>query len=287
MDVKDLLDIPPWEWPGHAGRVILKCLVDRQADPEDRLIAAELAGDLVVMNDELAESLLQIVLNKDEPEDLRGGAAIGLGPVLEQADTECVDGDEFDDPESVPITPLTFRNIQESLHKVYGDESNPKEVRRRVLEGAVRSPQDWQRDAIRAAYSSGDKDWVLTAVFAMRYVRGFDDLILEALKSADPEVHYQAVCAAGNWGLDGAWPHVIQLVKNPATPKPLLLAAIEAVGNIRPKEAGKVLMDLTDSDDEEIAEAADDAVAMAEAMSAEEVDEEDDEEDEDEGEWVN
>jgi hypothetical protein len=284
MNVKDLLDIPPWQWPSNAGRVLLKCLVDRQADPEDRLIAAELAGDLVVMNDELAESLLQIVLNKNEPDDLRGGAAIGLGPVLEQADVEYID-DEFDDAESVPITPLTFRNIRESLHKVYLDESNPKEVRRRVLEGSVRSPQDWHRDAIRAAYSSGDKGWVLTAVFAMRYVRGFDDLILEGLRSADPEVHFQAVCAAGNWGLDAAWPHVVQLVQNSATRKPLLLAAIEAVGNIRPKEAGEVLMDLADSDDEEIAEAAEDAVAMAQAMSSEADDDEEDDED-DEEEWV-
>ncbi len=54
----------------------------------------------------------------------------------------------------------------------------------------------------------------------------------------------------------------------PILPKPLLLAAIEAVGNIRPAEAPEILSRiLADSDDEEIAEAADEAIKMAEAVS--------------------
>jgi hypothetical protein len=60
----------------------------------------------------------------------------------------------------------------------------------------VRAPESWHQNAIRAAYASGDKDRMLTAVFAMRWVRSFDDRILEALKSADPEMHYEAVTAA-------------------------------------------------------------------------------------------
>jgi len=281
MNVKDLLEIPPWEWPRNAGKLFLKTLVDKRANESDRLIAAELAGELVVMNNELAGALLSIVLSSEEPEELRATAAIGLGPVLERADTELVDTDRFDDPEAVPITLLTFRKIQDSLRRLYLDESNPKEVRRRILEAAVRAPQDWHPSAIKAAYSSGDKDWMLTAVFAMRCVRGFDDQILEALESTDPEIHSEAVTAAGNWELEAAWPHVVALVKDPSTPKLLLLAAIEAVGYIRPKESGEILVDLTDSGDEEIAEAAREAIAMAQAMSGEVDDEEDDRE------WIN
>ena len=37
-----------------------------------------------------------------------------------------------------------------------------------------------------AAYSSEDKDWMLTAVFSMRWVRGFENQILELLKNPDP-----------------------------------------------------------------------------------------------------
>ena len=46
MDLKTLLDTPPWDWPEDAGMLLLETLVDKQANESDRLIAAELAGDL-------------------------------------------------------------------------------------------------------------------------------------------------------------------------------------------------------------------------------------------------
>jgi hypothetical protein len=278
MDLKTLLDTPPWEWPRDAGQMFRKILVDKQADESNRLIAAELAGDLVVMNDDLAGTLLAIVGSAEEPEQLRAKAAISLGPVLEQADL-----DGFEDPDDVPITERTFRNIQASLKKMYLDNRTSKELRRRILEASVRAPKPWHQDAIRDAYSSGDKEWMLTAVFSMQWVSGFDNQILAALTSADPEIQYEAVVAAGNWGLDAAWDHIVELVDDPHTPKPLLLAAISAVGNIRPAEAGIILVDLADSEDEEIAEAAAETMVEAEAASGGEDHEEDDEDDE----WIN
>jgi len=274
MDLKTLVDTPPWDWPRDAGRTFQKILIDRRANESDRLVAAELAGDLTVINDDLAHTLLTVVCSVDEPDQLRARAAISLGPVLEQAD---IDG--FEDPDDVPITERTFRNILDSMEKLYLDNSIPKEVRRRILEASVRAPETWHQDAIRNAYSSGDKEWMLTAVFSMRWVRGFEDQILLALKSADPEIHYEAVNAAGNWELDAAWSHIVELVNDAHTPKPLLLAAIGAVSSIRPAEAREVLVDLADSDDEEIAEAANEAMVEAEAASGEEDDEEE--------EWIN
>ncbi len=86
--------------------------------------------------------------------------------------------------------------------------------------------------------------------------------------------------AAGNWSVDGAWSHVAALVKNPATPKPLIFVAIEALASIRPSEAEDLLLPLTNSPDEEIREVALDALQMADM---------EDEDDDDEGdeEWVN
>ena len=275
MDLKTLLDTPPWDWPRDAGWTLRKVLVDQGADESDRLIAAELAGDFTVINDELADALLTVVCTADEPDQLRARAAISIGPVLEHADT-----DGFEDPDDVPITEPTFRNIQDSMKKLYLDDRTPREVRRRILEASVRAPETWHRDAIKHAYTSGDKEWVLTAVFSMRWVRGFEDQILLALKSDDPEIHLEAVIAAGNWELDAAWPHMIKLIHDAHTPKPLLLAAIDAVGSIRPAEAGEILVDLADSDDEEIAEAAEEAMAEAEIASGEEDDDEEDE-------WIN
>jgi hypothetical protein len=279
MDLKLLQATPPWEWPSDAGKILKRTLTNKQADQSDRLIAADLAGDLVVMNDGLADALLAVLREPGEPEELRARAAISFGAVLEQGDTF-----GFEVPDDVPITMRMFHNIQGSLHKLYLDNKNSKEVRRRILEASVRAPEDWHRNAIQAAYSSGDPEWVLTAVFGMRWVRGFDSQILEALKSADPEIHFEAVKAAGTWEVGAAWPHVVALVKDPHTPKPLLLAAIEAAGAIRPVEAGGLLADLAVSDDEDIAEAAGEAIAMAEGALMMDEDEDGDEE---ESEWIN
>jgi hypothetical protein len=234
----------------------------------------------------LADALLGVVSNPDEPEELRARAAVSFGAALEQADLEELETGEFGDFAEVPITLGTFRRIQRELHRIYQDESVPKIVRRRILEGSVRAPADWHADAIRRAYSSGDREWMLTAVFAMRYVRGFDAQILEALKSSDSDIRCEAVSAAGNWELSAASPAVLALVNDGATPKPLLLAAIDAIASIRPKDARDNLGQLKKSGDEEIAEAADEAIALAAAAGDDEGDWDDDDE-EDPGPWLN
>ena len=271
MDLKILKDKPPWEWPEDTDEMLLEILRDDQRDEFDRLLAAELGGDYTVINDELAEALLSIVLSNEESEDLRARAVISLGPALE---TAYVDG--FEDPEYVPISEGTFHGIQKSLHKLYMDTDLPKEIRRRILEGSVRAPQEWHQEAIRDAYSSDDDSWRLTAVFGMCYVRGFTAQILEALKNENEDIHYQAVCAAGNWEVDAAWSHIAGLVTTELTDKSLRLAAIEAVANIRPKEAEEILLDLTQSDDEDIVDAAYEAMAMFGWFPDDDYDDEDD-----------
>ncbi len=116
-------------------------------------------------------------------------------------------------------------------------------------------------------------------VLAGHFVRGFDGQILAALNSENPEVHYEAVCAASAWGVDAAWPQVSALVRSKTTDKQLLLAAIQAVACIRPQEAAELLVDLTDSADEDIVEAAYEALAIAEG-SLDEDDDEDEGDDE-------
>ena len=69
-------------------------------------------------------------------------------------------------------------------------------------------------------------------------------------------------------------------VQDPKTPKPLMLAAIEAIGSIRPKDARKNLGRLRQSKDEDIAAAADEAITLAESAAAFE-------EGEDGGDWIN
>jgi hypothetical protein len=266
MNLKRLSEIPTWEWPKGSDKLLGIVLRDRHAKASDRLMAAELAGDYGVINDELAGILLSIVQSGDESEEMRSTAAIAFGPALESADT-----DEFDEPESVPITEPMFHRLQEALRSLYLDTGIPKQVRRRILEASVRAPADWHQAAIHGAYDSGDMEWRLTAVFSMRYVPGgFDEQILEALNSRDPEIHIQAVYAAGAAEVDAAWEHVISLVTSAKTERRLRIAAISAVAGIRAHEAPEVLDELAESDDEEIADAVEEALLLAGAQDFDE-----------------
>lgn len=257
MNLKKIHDMPPWDWPEDAGRIFKDILDDRSADPSERLPAAEMAGNLVVMDNELAKALIAVVDNNDEMEEMRSRAVISLGPALEHAEIY-----EFDDAEDIVLSEEVFQKVQALLRKIYYDAGVPKEVRRRVLEAAVRAPLDWHSAAVRAAFVGDDEDWRLTAVFCMRFIKGFDKQILESLESVSPDIQYEAVCAAGNWGVKAAWPHVDALLRAESTDKSLLLAAIDAASGIGLPEAVEIILDFTDSDDDDIVDAAHEALAM-------------------------
>jgi len=262
-----LRDTPPWDWPEDAAELLLDALRNERLSEDDLLLATELSGDFTVIDDELADALLSLLHNANKPEAVRGAAAISLGPALEAAELDDFEFDDFeDDDSSIPISEEMFDKIREALRPLATDPSVPTYVRRRVLEAAVRSQQEWQTGVIRTAYASDDPLWRLTAVFCMRHVKGFEKEILEALGSEDAEVRTEAMLAAGNWGMDRAWRHVRAVLTAPPETekeKDLLLAAIAAAGLIRPKEAIEVLADLLDSDNEDVVEAVKEALAMS------------------------
>lgn len=271
MDLKILYDtIPPWDWPKDAAEIFQEIIDNHSADLSDRLLAAEMAGNLVVFNDTLAKTLLSVLGNNDEPTELRARAAISFGPAFEHVDLY-----EFDDPDDIILSEEMVREVQVSFKKFYNDEGFPKEVRRRILEAAVRAPQDWHSASVRAAFAGGDENWQCTAVFCMRFIEGFDQQILEALESEKPDIRYEALLAAGNWELAKAWPAVARLVADPDIDKTMLLAAIDAAANIGLPESVAFLEKLLYSDDEDIADAAHEALGMLEDDEFSNIDEED------------
>lgn len=260
MDLKILYDtVPPWDWPKDAGRMFQEILDNHSADLSDRLLAAKMAGNLVVFNDALAKTLLSIVGNNDEPIELRARAAISFGPALEHVDLY-----EFEDPEDIVLSEGIVREVQESFKKYHYDAGFPKEVRRRILEAAVRAPLDWHSAAVRAAFASGDENWQCTAVFCMQFIQGFDEQIFEALESESPDIRYEALLAAGRWELAKAWPAIARLVADPHIDKTMLLAAIDAAANIGLPESVALLEKLVYSDDEDIVDAAHEALGLLE-----------------------
>ena len=134
MDLTRLARFPPWQWPPDIGNTLLAVLRDRQADESEYLLAAEMAGEIVAINDDLAGVLLSIVGDAAASEELCSRAALSLGPVLEQMDMDSI-GDmpgldeELDAP---PISEHTFHRIQQSLRARYREDDTPKEVRRRI-----------------------------------------------------------------------------------------------------------------------------------------------------------
>ena len=173
----------------RCGQYLFQEILDNNsADLPDRLLAAEMAGNLVVFNDALAKTLLSIVSNSDEPIELRERAAISFGPAFEHADLF-----GFEDPNDIILSEKIFREVQAAFKKFYYDTDFPKEVQRRILEAAVRTPLDWHSAAVRAAFADGNEKWQLTAVFCMQFLKGFDQQILEALESENPEIRYEVI----------------------------------------------------------------------------------------------
>ena len=269
MEMHTLAGTPAFDWPTDAGEYILSVLRDRGAPQSERLLAAELAGDPMVLNDVLVEELLRILTGATESEALRSRVAISLGSALEEGEMY-----GFEELDGTPISQDLLLGAKASLRDLYHDPGVPKELRRRALEASVRTPEPWHPGAVRAAYHDGDRDWELSAVFCMRFIPGFDDEIVEALNTDDAHILYQAVRAAGAHSVEGAWPQIRRLIRVASSGAPmlpddpdaewsLLRAAMDAVVSIRPLEAADTLSDLIDSDDEDLSEAALEALDMA------------------------
>ena len=263
MKLHQLSEMPPWEWPDDADHYLLKALSDDSLNESDLMLAVEMAGEYSVINDDLAVALLNIAEDPNKAEEIRGQAAVALGPALEHADTM-----GFEDPDDLLVSEAVFDRVKTGLQRLYRDTGAPKLLRRRVLEASVRAPQPWHAEAIYDAYQDKDADWILTAVFCMRYIRGFEKEIIKALENDDIDVRYEAVCAAGNWELADAWPFVESILMAEGTDKDLLLAAIEALPSIRPNEVGRYLAPFWDHEDEDIAEAVTDAMSMADMLDS-------------------
>ena len=261
--LKTLAETPPFDWPEDARSLLLGALRDRTASEDDRALAVELSACTVVHDDELARMLLSISESAREPLPLRCRAAIALGPGLEVCETI-----GFDDPADVPLSAATFNDLQQALRTLHADAEVPKELRRKSLEASVRGPQPWHRDAVREAFTSGDEEWELTAVFCMRFIEGFEREILESLGSPREDVQAEAMFGVAAWAIEAAWPQVEAVLEAKVTERALLLAAIEAVGTLRPDEAEELLAPLAQLGDEEIDDAVSEALAMREFANA-------------------
>ncbi|MCP4148468.1 MAG: hypothetical protein GY757_12045 [bacterium] len=259
MSVKELNKLmkqEPWEWEEGAEDVICTVLTDKKVKVTDRLSAIMMASESVVINDRVGGILLDILEDPEELEEIRSKAPIALGPALEYGEVM-----EFDDPDDILFTEKMFKGVRERLRQFFQNLKNPEEVRRTLLEGAVRAPMEWHRKAVKDAYYTGSEPWRITAIFCMGFIRGFEKEIVETLDSEDPALRLEALLAAGQQGIKAAWPYYKEILtsKKNDVEKDLLLAAIDSAAMVNPREALPLLGEWELSDDEEIAEYAEDA----------------------------
>jgi len=264
MKLQQIYDIPPWDWPKTASTLFLEALQNSDGDEADRLLAAEMAGNFVVINDDLADGLLAIVENSLESEELRCKAVISFGAALDYIYFDLDEFAEVDEYDDFAVTKAMYQRIIKALQELYFDGTVPELVRRRTLEASIRSPQAYHSGVVRAAYQSGKENWMITAVFCMAYLKGFQQEILEAVQSKVPEIQYQAIRAAGNWSITDAWPAISNVLNDQNTDTDLLFAAIDAAANIGHDEATAALNELLDRsfDNEDIIDAVEEALAM-------------------------
>lgn len=274
----DLLEgLPSWQWPENARDALQHAL--KSGSAEDRRRAADLAGDIVVMDDSLAEILLGI-LERDDDGQLRAAAAIAFGPALEDGDMIGFDeplDEEFDDR---VLSEGCFQRVRDTLERVYSDQTEPANVRRACLEAAIRAPEDWQNRAVQQALDSSDRDWRITGVFCAGFIPGFDTPVLEALNTEDPDLLREAARAAGQREIEAAAPRLVELAADEKRDKELRLGAIQALAYVRGDQVSETLSDLSTESDRDIAEASSNALTERQALGID-ADIDDDFEDED------
>ncbi len=252
QELNFLAAVESWDWPEDAGATIVAGL--GSDDSELRRTALEIA--VGAMDDEVAGALLALLDSEPDPE-LRGRAAIALGPALE----ECRDEEGFEGPFSdAPLSDARFSEVERRLERLYRDAGAPKLVRRRALEAAVRSDRPWQEGAVRSAWASDDTDWRVTAVFCMGLFPGFRAEIAEALGNGVPELELEAVRAAGSRGIEELGGEIYRLAAGDGTEREMRLAAVEALGTTNPPEAQELLEKYVHSADEELAGVAEEAL---------------------------
>ena len=265
--IQGLQAIEPWEWPDNASAMILQTLTNKTLGLDERKLAVGLAGETVVLNDSMAEALLEVLAGDDEPVELRASAATSVGVAIADIEMEGGYDDLFDLDDEYCISKPLYDRVQATCRALWHDQTAPELVRRRALEASARGAQDWHHDAIRSAYNSGNDNMRLTAVFCMTSVSGFEAEILQALESDELWTRLHAVQAAANWEIKKAWKFVREILDagNPGgasnePEKALFLTAIEAIpGLLSKSKAQDLLAEFMESDDEEVAATAEEA----------------------------
>jgi HEAT repeat protein len=201
-------------------------------------------------NPGLVDTLVQM-LSSDPSVLVRAAAATGLGRFVLMAELEELDEE-------------TGEMVVEALWEAIHDPLEALEPRRRAVESLSYSGAEGVSELIDRAYRDAEEKMRISSVFSMG--RSADSTwgptVIAELRSANPEMRFEAARACGELELREAVPHLISVIAD--MDREVQQAAIFALGKIGGQEARRALRLCCDSEDEVIAAAGEDALGELE-----------------------
>jgi len=193
------------------------------------------------------------LMHSDPAEEVRAAAAGALGHFVYLDEIEEISPDR--------ITPAL-----QALRTTIASTTEPIAVRRRAVEAISFSGAEDMPDIIRQAYASPDETMRVSAVFAMGSSADeqWIDTIISELEAQSPAMRYEAARAAGELEARNAVPTLARLLDDPDIEVQTM--AVWALGQIGGDRARKLLVQVTQGNDEALAEAATEALGEMDWM---------------------
>ncbi|HEX2911985.1 MAG TPA: HEAT repeat domain-containing protein [Chloroflexia bacterium] len=201
--------------------------------------------------DESREVLARLLttLSSDPDDTVREKAALGLSRFAYRA-------------ELGRLTERWVNRLREALLAQCGEQMKSVHIGRRAIEALGYFGNDEQIiRLIQQAYESDDELLRASALKAMG--RSINKRWLpevgQSMSNSDPSLRYEAATAAGEMGSEELLLPLLTLTKDPD--QEVQLAAIWALGQVGGQEAGRALKQIAGSENETLAQAAQDALA--------------------------
>lgn len=234
----------------RASKIVLRLL-----DDPDAMVRAEAVSCLWHTADPMWIEELLSKAQRDPDLDVRTRALSTLGHYIVDAEIEL-----FNDLENEERA-LSDGDIQRVVDFLFETAQNPLlsvDERRYAIEALAFLDDPEVDEMIDWAYAQSDPRYRASALFAMGRSGNlrWTDLVLAELHSANREVQYEAVRAAGELGLQEATEILIRLVRGRGVDKALRLRAILSLGEAGDDRAYPVLEELCHARDREVREAA-------------------------------
>lgn len=181
------------------------------------------------------------IMQTDPDSSVRAAAASGLGSFVYRGELE-------------EIPAETLKSVEEALLAVMQSQEDTL-VRRRALEALGFSSRKEVKRMLRSAYDSGERDWIVSAIYGMGRSAdsAWEPQVMRAFKDPNPEVVLEAVRASGELEISAARRPLLRMLEDALLDSELRDAAVwslSKIGGEGVRDALENLLDETEDEDE-------------------------------------